>query len=423
MIDGLEQRPVRGRAAKQERSERVRSAIAEGVIAVLASHGVAGLTHRRVALASGASLAATTYYFASKADMVAEASNALLRRYLDVFADAAAHPAGEGYPAYRNFVSRVAANGLERDRTPLLAWFEIMLDGTRQPDARALARSWYVGFDQVWRQLAEGFDLGEPERAARAGVDITVGAMAHGLSLGWTPQQSIDAITGVLPADTLLDAAMPDAPEPTPARAGSKAEQTRYRLRQAAIQLLAEGGAEVLTYRAVATRSGLSAAAPVYHFGSSDHLLAEAQRTLFAGQKARYREVMADAFPGLTLETLVELTAVIFQREATEYGTLNVAGYAIWMEAARKPELRTYITPVLTDLHRAWQRLLKALGVAGDCAFEALCIQFLFVGAQIRVLASGSPPRELVRARNQLKEDITALAQGRHWLQSGGRPA
>ena len=77
-MDDLAVRTVRGRAAKQERSERTRAAIVAAVISLLAEEGVAGLTHRLVAQRSGASLAATTYYFASMQDMIAEASNELL---------------------------------------------------------------------------------------------------------------------------------------------------------------------------------------------------------------------------------------------------------------------------------------------------------------------------------------------------------
>lgn len=417
MTDSLERRPVRGRAAKQERSERARAAIAEGVITVLARHGIADLTHRRAAEASGASLAATTYYFATKADMLAQASNQVLDRYLEAFA-AAAQPGGEGREGYIDFVSRVAANGLERDRDPLLAWFEIMLDGTRQPEARAIARSWYVQFDRLWLRLAEGFGLENPRLAGQSGFDLTVGAMAHGLGLGWTSQQSIEVIAGRLSADALLGPVAPDDVGPTSRAGTAKAQQTRARLRDAAIDLLAAGGASVVTYRAVASRAKLTPAAPVYHFGSVDELLAEAQRELFLRQKARYREVVGDAFSGLTLDTLAELTAVVFERESTEFGGQNVAGYAIWMEAARKPEVREHIRPVMSDLYRAWRRALDTLGVPGGCAFEAMCIQFLFVGAQIRVLASGSRKADRTQAAERLQADIRALAQQRHWLQS-----
>ena len=418
MTAGLETRPVRGRAAKQERSERARAAIAEGVITTLAEHGAAGLTHRRAAKASGTSLAATTYYFATKTDMVAEASNALLQRYLEVFGKVAVQSAGEGAAAYVAFVSRVAAEGLGRDRTHMLAWYEMMLDGARDPEARDVARSWYVQFDQMWRRLADAFSLPQAEAAARSGVDLTVGAMVHGLGLGWTPDQFTGAVMGALSADALLGRTV-EADRHPPSTGGTrKAAQTRDRLREAAIQLLAEGGASAVTYGAVASRAGLTPAAPVYHFGSVADLLADAQRSLFEGQKARYREVMGKAFPGLTLDMLVELTGVVFQREATEYRGLNVAGYAIWLEAARRPEVRPHVRPVMSDFYLAWRRLLNTQGVEGGGAFEAMCVQFLFVGAQIRVLAGGGGAGELAQAETRLMNDITALAQGRHWLQA-----
>lgn len=420
MIDGLERRPVRGRNAKQGRSERARSAIAEGVIAVIADVGVAGLTHRRVADASATSLASTTYYFASKADMLADASNVLLRRYIDVFEQAAAEETGHGAPAYVDFVALVAANGLDRDRRHLLAWYELMIDGARERHARDLARSGYRRFDRIWSELAEGYGLPDADQAGRTGFDLTVGAMAHGISLGWVPRQYVEAIRRKLPPGALLEAGEPDDREHS-GRSTPKGEDTRRRLLDAAIALLAEGGAAALTSRAVAARADRARGTPAYHFASSDELLAEAQRELFERQKARYREVIGGSFPGLTLDTMIELTAVIFQREATEFAGLNVSGYAIWMEAARNGELRPGVRAVMSELYMAWCRLLRSMDVAGDCEFEAMCIQFLFVGAQLRVLASGATAIELVTVRNQLKSNIAALASGTHWLQSAGR--
>lgn len=116
---------------------------------------------------------------------------------------------------------------------------------------------------------------------------------------------------------------------------------------------------------------------------------------------------------------MTDLTAAIFQREATEFGGLNVAGYAIWLEASRKPGMRAHVRPVMSDLYLGWRRLLTTMGVTGGSAFEAMCIQFLFVGAQIRVLASDASARELVAVMGRLKDDINALARQRHWLQSG----
>ena len=70
----------------QDRSLRTRQRIHEGAVGVLAKGGVSGLTHRAVAAAAGVSLAATTYHFESKTELIASASRHLMSGYLDAFA-------------------------------------------------------------------------------------------------------------------------------------------------------------------------------------------------------------------------------------------------------------------------------------------------------------------------------------------------
>jgi DNA-binding transcriptional regulator YbjK len=64
----------RSTPARRQRGERRRREILEAALRVIGRDGVAGLTHRAVADEAGVSLAATTYYFASKADLLREAS-------------------------------------------------------------------------------------------------------------------------------------------------------------------------------------------------------------------------------------------------------------------------------------------------------------------------------------------------------------
>lgn len=415
MGQDLEQRPVRGRAAKQERSERKRAAIVEGVVSTLADVGVAGLTHRLAARRSGVSLAATTYYFHTKDDLVAEASNALLQSYLADFDRLRAHISGGGQAAYLQFIGRLVANGLSRHRTRTLAWLEIILDGARDPHARTLAQAWFARFTHVWEEIARAFQLDEPRSAARTGVEYTIGALVHGLSLGWSAHEAKALVAGHASPDALFPTGLEDPLDAAAGRATPKSLQTRARLEDAAIALLTDGGAAAVTYCAVAERAGLTRAAPTYHFRSSAALLAQAQRTLFARQKARYREIMGGAFTDLDVCRMADLTAAVFEREATTFGPMNLAGYAIWMEAARRPDVRDDVERVMSDLYQAWKRLLTTLGVK-RAPVAAQTIQFLFVGAQIRVLASGSTPTAVADARRHLTTQIGSIAQERHWL-------
>ena len=418
-MDDRVTKTLKGRRAKQERSERTRGAIIDAVIAILADVGVAGLTHRLVAQRSGASLAATTYYFESKQDMIAEASEDLLRSYVADLGRISDKVRGGGPSGYRRFVARAAANAIGEHRTRSLAWCEIILDGVRHPEAHG---SWYERLIQAWTRIARAFEVPYPAIAARSGLDITVGALFHGLALGLDPDTLWTTLGGRIAATDLFPLTNSQVPLPVAPPLGPKAACTRERILEAAIRLLAARGASAVNYRSVALEAGLTPGAPAYYFNSSKTLLAEAQMLLFSRSKARSREVMSSAFKDLDLPTMVELTAVIFQSEATEFGPLNLAAYAIWLQAAREPELRPLVHEALADLYRAWSRILLTLGAANEGA-EPLLVQYLFVGAQIRAMAAGVTPNDLVKIRWRLRDDLTALAEGRHWVQSSGSAA
>src|SRR3569833_795187 len=68
------------RGRSQERSLERRTRMACAAIEILASHGVAGLTHRLVAANARVSLAATTYYFSTKYEIVTEATKHTKRK-------------------------------------------------------------------------------------------------------------------------------------------------------------------------------------------------------------------------------------------------------------------------------------------------------------------------------------------------------
>ena len=62
-----------GEAGRLSRGERTRLRVLEGALRVLARDGVGGVTHRAVAKEAGVSLSATTYYFKSKSELLADA--------------------------------------------------------------------------------------------------------------------------------------------------------------------------------------------------------------------------------------------------------------------------------------------------------------------------------------------------------------
>lgn len=100
--------------------------------------GVAGLTHRAVADEAGVPLAATTYYFASKADLLREAAELELERI-----DGAAAASARARPTTpERLAAALAALLAATSPSQRLVQFEIGLDAARRPALRGLAVAW-----------------------------------------------------------------------------------------------------------------------------------------------------------------------------------------------------------------------------------------------------------------------------------------
>lgn len=412
-------RPARARPIKQDRSAQRQQRIADAAVAVIAQAGIAGVTHRRVAREAGVSLAATTYYYRAKSDIVADASNRLLAGYVDAFRRFLERRPEKPDLTFRDFAMKLVTNAAGRHRTGSLAWCEIMLDAPRHLETRALARVWFAALGEVWLEIATAFGVPDAEQVVRSAIDIVVGLLFAVLPLGLSEAQAGAVLGGGAdPDDAWQPAAEAAAEDALLGRTGRKAEETRERILVAAIDILSAEGAAALTYRTVAARAGLTPAAPTYHFPSADLLLAAAQARLFDASKARYRELMAGVdYNRLDVDRLIDLTTAVFLREATEFGALSLAGAPIWLEAARAPHLRPTIWHALNDQERAWSRLLANLA-PGLRPLHALLLQRLFFGKLVRILATGAATADLASVRSEFAYDLRAICQGQHWADS-----
>lgn len=403
--------PMRRRGEKQERSQQRRALMVDAIVRLLASHGVAGLTHRLLAREAGVSLAATTYYFDSKFDMVAAAS----RRILDGYAEAFRRAARSGrHASVHDYVVRLLINAAGRSRTGSTCWTEIVLDAPRHAESLALAREWFAGLPVIWQEIAQVTGAPDPQATARSAIDSIIGLMLMVLALGLSEAQV---------AAVLLHGADPREAWPPPvsltvpasARPGRKSAETRDRIIAAAIEILTAEGSAAVSYRSVAARAGLALAGPAYHFPTVDLLLAAAQAQLFEHSKQRYRLAAAlDSGPH-DLERLIDRTAVVFVREVTAFADQNLANFTVWLEASRRPELRPMIWNSIADQIRAWKHVLEDRG-SSVRPLDALLPQCIFIGKLIRLLATGSGMEALEHVRREFAGDLTALAQRRFWL-------
>jgi DNA-binding transcriptional regulator YbjK len=127
-----------------------RAAIVETTLRLIGERGADAVTHRAVAAAAGVPLASTTYYFASKDELVRDAFALAIERSLALVQDHAARAEG-------SVVDRLVALAeaqLADASAPLAAQFELMLEAGRRPQLQDLAARWDERYRAALAELA-----------------------------------------------------------------------------------------------------------------------------------------------------------------------------------------------------------------------------------------------------------------------------
>ena len=162
-----------------------RSSILAATVRLLVREGLAAVTHRAVAREAGVPLAATTYYFASKDELVVEALAILVEdeirrvseRAAALGADLSSPSRSAAAVAEVLFPDAEAAGGL-------LAKFEVYLEAARRPGLRRTAAHWQRAFTELAESALSLAGASDAKRLAPllvAGVD---GMLVHRLSEG-----------------------------------------------------------------------------------------------------------------------------------------------------------------------------------------------------------------------------------------------
>lgn len=129
----------------QERAVRRREALLDAAVDLLGDGGFAAVTHRAVARRAGLPLAATSYYFTSRDQLLAEAFALLVERELARMRAAVDHLAGRTPLAVAETLTGVYAS----DRLRQLGLWELYLQAGRDPALQAIARAWTDGCDDI----------------------------------------------------------------------------------------------------------------------------------------------------------------------------------------------------------------------------------------------------------------------------------
>ncbi|GAA0404844.1 TetR family transcriptional regulator [Acrocarpospora corrugata] len=127
-----------GPKTPQKRAQARRNAILDAAVTLLEEGGFPAVTHRAVAARAGLPLAATTYYFASRDDLVAHAFTRLVGHEL-----AALHAILDAPGPLPDRLTAI----LTQDRARQLGLWELYVHAGRDPALQAIARTWTDGCD------------------------------------------------------------------------------------------------------------------------------------------------------------------------------------------------------------------------------------------------------------------------------------
>ena len=163
------------------RGEARRDLILDAAITVLGEDGLAALTHRRVAAAAGLPLAATTYWFASKEDLLVHAYRRAADRDIARVRRVAAESADKDVA---DALADVLGAELADGRTALVACFTMWVEAARRPELRAIEAEWTAAYEGVVEELLRSAGSPQPQldsHVLTATLDgLLLGVLARG---------------------------------------------------------------------------------------------------------------------------------------------------------------------------------------------------------------------------------------------------
>jgi len=192
-----------------------RTAIADTIIEILATHGSRGLTHRAVDAAAGLPDGSSSYYFRSRGALLIAAAERLAQ--LDMVGDGDPEPAVAAEPVtgvgdlcdrFAHLVHEQATT--HRRRT--VARYELSLEATRNPEVAAVITEIGSRFTEVAARTLGNLGTRDPLSDARALIAVCAGLVFEstlGAQQPYTEQEMRAVIFDLLTARTL--AVVPEA--------------------------------------------------------------------------------------------------------------------------------------------------------------------------------------------------------------------
>jgi TetR/AcrR family transcriptional regulator, regulator of biofilm formation and stress response len=169
-----------------QKGERRREEILRATLRVIGARGADAVTHRAVAAEAGVPLSATTYYFASKEELLAETLLLAAREETErlerlVIELAPLSLSEDGWAAA---VAAQLGRDVAEDPSRHVALFELGLESTRMPALREELMRWQEALLRLAAMGCRAVGSAEPEVDARLVVSALTGLMLEQLASG-----------------------------------------------------------------------------------------------------------------------------------------------------------------------------------------------------------------------------------------------
>lgn len=167
----------RPRARGRER----RLLLLQATLRLIASEGIDAVSHRSVAELAGVPLGSTTYWFASRQEMLREALEYFVRAEIEALRERLAGVLGKRL-SQRRLVDEFTAflvPQLREEKWRTAAQYAFLQEAVRQPELQSVCREWTEAWEEVLAEVFSSIGAREPELEARMFL-----AMLDGLLLG-----------------------------------------------------------------------------------------------------------------------------------------------------------------------------------------------------------------------------------------------
>ena len=172
---------------RQQRGEERHQALVDATLQIIEDEGLEGVTHRRVADAAGVPLAATTYYFSSKEDLMQAAMEAHIAREAEALQRIADDVTATGSMSVQQGVEALIewqVTMLRDHRSAQFAEYELYLRVARTAPRPDDLPVWPQAFRNVAVQALGALGARDPERAGPTLVALVHGLVLHSLVSG-----------------------------------------------------------------------------------------------------------------------------------------------------------------------------------------------------------------------------------------------